>query len=254
MVEVSVNGRRFKTKKELGDYVSGELESAGETRDLRGTHPELYAFVMDLLAHHPRFEEKLSGHARLEVVRSGAYELGGRGLMIHYEDGRFDDVSWRKSIAAMAPPGGGGGGRKAAASDARQRLQDALREAVQDQVSEHYRRAFQMCGVIRCGHCGCRVDRGAAHVDHVVPFADLVKGFLSSSGTTSVPEEAVVDAPTYAGLQRHRLADAYGSVREAWAAYHRSNAVLQIACARCNLSDLRTSRANKTKLDRSTMQ
>lgn len=231
---------KFGTKKELTEYVRQVLrvifnKGWGDSRCVE----EGREFIEGLLGKHPDSATKLKGMKRMEVVCTGIGRSGWSvyGILLHYEDGRVDDVSW---AACVANSGCGRAKKKEPANEGRpsSEMNSALRHAVSPQITAYRRRRRP-----ECANCGLTVVDEAMHVDHdVVGFAELVREFLGSLSEAERErmERGVVSAPEV--MARHRFHEDVRVLEKRWQRYHAKNAHLQLVCAHCNLSVLKIAR------------
>lgn len=212
MPPINIGGTTFHSKRHAMQHVQDLFLHIGETSDLTGS-PHA-PFVMALLQRHPKADAKLAGLHHVELRRNGM----GVGILLHYHDRDIDDISWRSCIS----------GKPRSDKD---RLHDALREAVQTQI-DVFRSAH--AGDTMCANCKSPLQwnvPGMVHVDHDTPtFVQLAQSFCAQAR----PDMAVVSHPH--GLYRHRLTD--DVVRHQWQAFHQQHARLQIVCCHCNLGSL----------------
>jgi hypothetical protein len=214
----------MKKQVRIGDVVFGSKSKAEEAiRKILYAYPvgatvkfEDAQFLADLLDLHPERDAKVGVGARsFQIEQNGPT----RGFWLTRTDGSRTDFSFK---SCLTPP--------TAESDARA----GFRSEVRDQIAEF--RALQFAGgrEVRCPITGESVNSGTSHVDHVPPFEDLVRLFLSRAGLSL---SAVGVEPTRDGETETRLADR--GLGEAWAAFHRQHAGLRIVSVQANLSLLR---------------
>ena len=185
----------------LRDGAAGTLPRLLTAAELRWVVPVLRTF-------HPRWAAKTAawtGDIRLRRNRVG----GGRELALVCTDvpeEREDAVSCRKIFDAP-----------------HQDLCDAARNAVRDQIAAF--RGSAGVGERRCDVCGSRTATPLV-VDHVVPFARLLRDWLVDACCHD-PRRA------YDAVVRLPLAtDA--ALRSSWTNFHRDRAQLRLVCVRCN--------------------
>jgi hypothetical protein len=252
---------RFESKKKLTEWVRSALrviwedgKRGGEEKcgwnfgeDASHSHFDQCVSLEALLRCHPESAKKLDGVARIEVVCDTKYDfitLGFRenygtpmkfGLLLHYGDGRVDDISWTKCVAHS----GVGRARKKGAKDWVDRaLHGAMRNAVAPQVA-----AFRHGKEPVCESCGTEVTDAPMHVDHDGEgFSAMARAFLSGLGDADRTRllSGVVSAPQL--MTRHRFHEDVVDLERAWQAYHAEHARLQLVCAHCNLSVLKIAR------------
>lgn len=121
--------------------------------------------ILDLLALHPRNDEKFGIGVRTVSIELNEY--GTRGFVLHREDASREDFSYLKCID---------GDHKPFTECSR-----ACRRSVEDRL--HAWKADQMDGhVVKCAVSGQIVTCAEAHVDHKAPltFSVIVKAFAVS--------------------------------------------------------------------------
>lgn len=157
-----------------------------------------------LISRHPHAADKIG--AGVAKVTVDVVEGGSRGFWITRTDGTRTDFSYRKALYA---PGH------------RQRVTAALRRAVEASVVRFKYDTFRDTDTVVCPVTGQTLDRRLGHVDHVVPFADLVDEWLRSEDMT-VDD---VEVRTGDGVIGDRLADPWLEVD--WKTFHDERAVLR---------------------------
>lgn len=198
---LDLGGVLFESKKAATARVREILRTNPHGVPLAGADFEI---VRALLDRHPRATEKVgAGVAAITVDR---VEHGSPGFWVHRVDGTLTDFSHR---AAMTAP-----------SHAT-RVASALRRAVEDTVVGWKRDLFEQTATVVCPLTGATLDRRHGHVDHVIPFADLVDGWLRARRMT-VDDIAVVSADGQAGP---RFADPW--LEQDWRDWHDRHARLR---------------------------
>ena len=211
---ITIGSLTFASKKAVESHTRALLQATGPMRDTRANCGDVHAFLLALFARHPDADAKLAHHTTFDIVRTNTSSTGAAyGCLVHYQDGRVDDISWKLCVSGKH-------------ASQRNKLLDAFRQAVQPQIDE-----FRAASVDECAHCGAAGV--GCHVDHVVEFRELVADFLA--GRTDVPR-CFADAPMT--MHRHEFAENDAHFCSAWSAFHRQHARLQMACADCNLKVL----------------
>src|SRR5262249_31471879 len=163
-----------------------------------------HAFLADVLARHPDAAIKIGvGVASFEVEAN----LGSRGFWLTRIDGTRTDWSF---LSCLTPP------------THAQDVVAALRTEVRDQVQRFKAMQF-LGGAARCAVTGVTLTIDGAHVDHAIPFVDLVDAFLTAQQLTV---DALDVQPTCDGNTDTRLSDR--QVAQQWADYHRNHARLRL--------------------------
>jgi hypothetical protein len=195
------------------DYPTKAAVTA-QCRSMLDGGPVDEVFLLDLLAMHPEYEQKVGvGVARFFVNPDG---FGGRCFWLERLDGSKTDWSFR---SCLTPP------------THEQEVRSALRRLVMYQVLEFRDLAIETDA--RCAITGIQVTRHSAHVDHRPPktFLSLVESFLAEVGLTY---ENISVQPTKDGSTTTELCDV--ELARRWQNFHAQHAVLQLTSARANLS------------------
>ena len=215
MVAITIQGSCFKTQKELEKHVRKLLHELGPTNDVAAVSRKTFTFLFELLERHPNASTKLHNFKQMVVQPVGHLAYG---LLIRYEDGTLDDISWKVCVSGKTP-------------SPKHAIASAYRQAIQDQI-DRFRTENETTS---CTHCHCDLSSSGCHVDHIVPFVDLINAFTIQCELT-VPNE-IMSAPLC--LYRHRFLKTDDKFEDAWRSFHEQHAILQITCAPCNLSALR---------------
>lgn len=225
MVEIKIHDRTFKSQAAAREHVRSVLGDIKATRDLRLTHPEHFDFIESLLHRHPRADSKLKDVVRLEVREALCSRPSKRmyEVMLHYIDGRKDNCSaLYKCISG-----------KDLSDNAK--LAQAMRQAIEYQIKEFRATTDQNACVV----CGVSCKDAMLHVDHVIEFQELKAMFLKCQ--EHAPPDSFAD--DIDSILQKKFLPCDADFENAWKAYHKENADLQLACEKCNLGVLRSSRA-----------
>jgi hypothetical protein len=208
---IIVSDKNFANIKELSSYVRDMLRKHLGT-DVVGPGHDDFKFMDSLTERHPEFDIKFAnGFCGFRVVTNSRNK---KALETHFVDsnGDWHDFSWlkccsRKSMTCI------------------QKLHSAMRLAVEDQISDHRNNSKSKS----CPICNKPLT-GITHVDHVVPFNSLAKDFL-----LKFPDHPTkfYDHSQYNCAMFRREDYVY---RNEWQLFHRSNAILRVVCAKCNLT------------------
>lgn len=168
-------------------------------------------FVASLLQLHPSAGSKLKGGvAELSVDGDGR---GGRCFHTHKLDGTRDDFSYLSCLS----------GKKEEAAG----VKDAFRRAIDPQIWAFRDSRFAQ-GPIVCPYSGETVNRKHYHVDHIIPFADLLNTWLATHrlelGNIQIAKDEQFG---------YKLVDE--TLRASWQEYHRENAKLQMLSPQGNM-------------------
>lgn len=175
--------------------------------------------IAALASCHHEAETKIGVGIQHITVRQ--VEYGSRGFWITRTDGTSVDFSYRTALDG--------------APSHRQQVNEALRVEVSDEIIEFRHRWFaenaNFDGMVTCPLTGVRFPHGrTAHVDHVLPFAELVERFVKLAGGY----EQLECVPEPHGIGRPRLRDR--EIAAAWQRFHADNAQLRVIHASANLA------------------
>lgn len=210
---VSIGPRKYKSKTEAVATVR-ELLKQLVPREIK-VGEEHFDFFSDLLANHPEQAKKVGCGVFSFIIKKNAKNTSANATDICRLDGSIEDFSWKK--CAECAPG----------DTEDQKLEKALREAV-----EPFTRAFRQRSIQQCAKCG-RDDLPANkfHVDHHTPsFHSILVGFkkwwILSPHPTSF-DSAESNAPCFK--------ESDSLYKQIWVNYHNERAQYQMLCYRCNL-------------------
>lgn len=201
-----INGKPFNSQDAIRLHFQGVLQSCELGQDLTG---DLLADCLCLFERHPEFEQKRGcGIASVKVVLNPVF--GDRCFWIYRTDGTDTDISYRVCVTSKKPT-------------KRQAFMAACRAAIAEQVLAFKRSRFNNNPLIKCQISGRLVSESDAHVDHFIPFINLVEHFVS---TRYVNIDTVQYQPKVDGDFVTKFANE--SLEKQWQEYHRLNATLQI--------------------------
>ena len=171
-------------------------------------------WMEQVLKHHYQYKAKIGcGLKHFEIRTNYGDFKPTRGFWIVRTDGTSIDISWP---TAMQPHG-----RPSPQND----VSYSARFEIKNQIDAHHKGGI--CNL--CPLCDREMERGVnLHVDHAVPFKQLLADFLHSKSLT-YEQVAIEDL----GLSS-RFAD-HGLGAE-WQTYHQSHASLRLTHGKCNLS------------------
>jgi hypothetical protein len=188
----------FASKQDMTDAVKAILASYEPGQVVQ---PKDEALLLDLLAHHPRAQDKIGvGIQRIRVRANPSYPAT-RMFWLERVDGSADNFSYIKCLRPVS---------------LWERLTRAMRVAITPQIVERKTRVFGGRAVVQCPVTDVRCTWEQMHVDHRPPltFARLMQDFLLSEGLG--PEQIDLDeAPDGIGSV---LANAEWS--QEWQDYH----------------------------------
>jgi hypothetical protein len=202
-----INGKAFNSQDAMRKHFQCVLQSCELGQDLTG---ELLQDCLCLFERHPEFEQKRGcGIASVKVVLNPVF--GDRCFWIYRTDGTETDISYRACVTSKKP-------------GQRQAFMAACRIAIADQVLAFKRFQFNRHPLVKCNISGRLVSESDSHVDHFIPFINLVEHFVS---TRRIDIDAVRFKPKVDGSFVTEFA--CESLKKQWQEYHRLNATLRIA-------------------------
>lgn len=195
------------------------------------------SFAEDLLDYHVKGEQRKARGIVKYIVRF-PYAGNGFCFAVEYSDGEIEDFSYKKCRATLNKNPG-----KHLAAYKNKTRQAAYRDAVREQTNGYY----DSCGCYSCSRCGLEEARtkgkftlfsasSKMHVDHVIPFVQLINDFEQNFAFDDYPEVLRREG-------NHQDVDYFSTETpedqefvKAWQEYHRQNARLQLLCVSCNSS------------------
>ena len=209
-----INGKAFSSQIALRRYFQEVLQSCDVGKELDG---ETLSDCIALFSRHPEFDQKQgSGIESVRVVLNPIF--GDRCFWIYRTDGSHTDISYLSCVTAKKPT-------------ARKAFMAACRNAIYDQIAAFKRLRFSQNLVIKCEISGRLVSEQDAHVDHFIPFVNLVERFISSR-RIDIQSVAIIDKGD--GDIVTEFAD--GDLKKKWQEYHWHNATLQITHKEQNMA------------------
>jgi hypothetical protein len=205
-------------------WVSKEqVNKAQMTRDIRQliakySHNEVlnptdFKFMLGILSRHPSKTEKIGcGVSKLIVKeeRSAFHKLSKHFEVVRM-DGSTVDFSWVKCVA----------GKKSSKAE----FSKACRSAINQQIID-YRNQFKVGNLFRI-ESGEVLPGNEVHVDHVLPFADIVTSFVAAY---NIDFDAIGYTDT--GMVTEFVDP---ELKYSFAEYHRKHAKLRLITAGDNL-------------------
>lgn len=210
MTVVVFGDKEFPSKAKATAYVRRIILDIGECSSVKQKKGDTFLHLLDVLLCHPDADTKLSNMVDL-AVRVNPMNRKAYGVYVIRDDGTEEDISWVKCIT---PP------------TIDSNLKNALRQSIAWQILAF--RADHVTEGTLCGLCGSKPSN--IHIDHVVPFCQLIKDFhMSWNGPTPL---VFVEGPRGMGNVFQEEDKPY---QTAWEDYHKKYAVLRVTCASCNL-------------------
>lgn len=188
------------------------LSDIGDCRSLKGIGK--YDLILEKLRPHPNFENKTKNIQDIEIRRNPRGNLGYE-LVIIYKNGQMDPISWHKAVEGKKSSNG-------------KSLIKCMRDAIMHQIFDFKKNnKFEKCGN---PSCVCPRDIADEHVDHIIPFTQLVEDFLKNNNL-KVPQ--FFDCVPGTSILAFKSQDIL--FQNAWKDYHLRNAKLRYLCKTCNL-------------------
>ena len=212
---IQVGVRTFKTKSAAVSHFREILNRVEVGRVLE--RDDLTDVLSLIERHHEREQKVGSGISRIRVVMNPEFR-SQRCFWIERTDGTETDFSYLTCIDG-----------KAKSVDAE--FRKACRIAVLPQIIEFKQRVFSDVVPTFCAVTGEFLTWDNCHIDHVVPFEELVRMFLSDTGLT--PSRDMITE----SKDRQVLCEFSCKVTESlWQTYHKENAVLRAVHPTFNLT------------------
>jgi hypothetical protein len=210
MKELCIGGVVFSSATQAKKEISGLLQSHQPGQVVA---EECWEFLDALLDRHPEAEQiRGCGVVAFFVDRDS---FGSQCFWVLRSDGSRQHFSYRQCVKPTTRS---------------QWATDAFRCEIAPQILRFKRDQFAENGVVPCALTGALVTWYECHVDHVVPFAEVLKNFLSQEPGLPL-EDVDVEEVGVGGvrLESRELASF-------WCDFHRQHAVLRITTAKANLS------------------
>lgn len=195
-------GVTYKSKTELLDFVKNLLEKRGEC--LIKSSDNDFIFFKDLYARNPKHKNHLDKVNGFKICKDSTSELTNKVFCIDM-NGTEHLFGWRACVDGKG-------------SDNSERLMDAFREAINQQITE-FSRNKECCEL-------CGGNSGKFEVDHIIEFIDLVNKFKMNMNMPDKFEK------NHIGQNCFRPEDI--SFKDKWTDYHKKNATLQYLCKECH--------------------
>lgn len=211
---IKIGRREFRTKTEvqrhyrsiLNDYSLGESLSDTDFND-----------ILDLLTRHPEHEMKIgSGVSHIKVVQNPEYP--SRCFWIFRNDGTNTDFSYITCVNGKS-------------KTVNQEFTEACRVSVVDQILEYKNEYFASSGDGFCEETGVPVTWKNSHVDHIIPFAQIVSDFLDFTGI--VPSSEMLSESTDSQCSVRFVCE---KTESEWKSYHQIFARLRVVSVDFNLT------------------
>lgn len=212
----------FRTKEEANAYIQRILYRYSDGQEL---DEDDLAFMIEVLQHHPRADEKIGAGIRGIRVQKEA-QWGTMQFAVIRTDRSSTDFSFKKCLYPVSKL---------------QVFKKACRDLVANRIKQFRYGQFSRSesGTLVCPITGEAMTRLGSHVDHIPPqtFDALVDQFIAEQ---NLDVEAVEITGLADGEMRKGFADA--SLAQRWLRFHQKHARLRVVSAFANLSNVK--RAN----------
>lgn len=214
-IACNVGPRVFKTKAEREEYIKNRIRQLADAY----THVsdgEAFQFLCHVLEQHPCYES-LVGRGVQAFRLEKTWDGKGVHATLVRTDGSETPFSWNKC----------GTGRKDTKTGM---LSAAMREAVAADMME-FKNATALKDGLRCALCQTE-DAESYETDHVCPpFCRIRDRFLEES---RLPTPTSFGRSTQFARSGHAFKPQDAMFHNAWLAFHREHARLQVLCVGCN--------------------
>ena len=214
---MKIGQREFGTKKEAQQHYRSILNGYLPGDSLSETD---FSDILDLLTRHPEHEKKIgSGVSHIKVVQNPEYP--SRCFWIFRDDGTSTDFSYVTCVNGKP-------------KTVNQEFIEACRVSIVDQILEYKNEYFASSGDGFCEETGVPITWKNSHVDHIIPFAQIVNDFLNLTGTIPSSEMLSKSADNQCSVKftcEHTESE--------WRAYHMIFAQLRVVSVEFNLTRMR---------------
>lgn len=209
----------FRTKEDANAYIQRILYHYADGEQLA---EDDLAFMVEVLKHHPRADEKIGiGVCAIRVQREAQW--GTMQFALVRPDGSSTDFSFKKCLYPVSTL---------------QIFKKACRDLVANRIKQFRYAQFTRAKseTLICPISGETMARLGSHVDHIPPqtFDALVERFITE-------EKLDVDAVEITGLSDGEMRNGFAdtSLEERWQRFHETHARLRVVSAFANLSDVK---------------
>ena len=194
-----------KSKKGATEYVRNLLKDTGRCHSVKETNMDVYNKLMEVLSNHPEAYDKLHNAVDLRIQYSNQ-------ILVINSDTTETDISWKCCISARPPI---------------YYLSQSLRHSIKDQIANFKCKSLKTSQ--NCSIC-TQPTNGYIHIDHIVPFADLVKSFHTIN-KYPLPTKFNDNDKGWPCVFK----DEDKEYESSWQSYHSTNATLRLTCPPCNI-------------------
>jgi len=206
MAIVILCGMEFKGQEKAKEFVRQSLKSFDPNSKL----------WMDLVKRHPSSDEKIGIGIKRFFVTPNPMSKQHLQLNIERLDGSVVDISWVSCVTSRG-------------ASAKQNLAKAMRESIAIDIKEFKDESFNK--ETSCVICNTHIKtKFEAQVDHILPFAEIVKKYLELNNNVH-PTEFDDCNKTHTAIFKPEDAD----FKILWISFHKENMSLRILCAKCNV-------------------
>jgi len=214
-MSLEIGGLVFANQNLAKNHVRSILKSIGDGGYIDKTNP-FFNFFLDLVMRHPKHEEKIGKGVNRFLVYSDWANENCFGFDIERIDLTKENISFNQCVTGHN-------------KSEKNVVIGVFRHVINDDIVGFKNLNFKPG--MQCPLCGCILNKKFdAHVDHILPFKDILASFLKKEPNT--PKVFDIDPSTK--QKCFRMEDAFYAVN--WIYYHRSLATYRILCSTCNVS------------------
>jgi hypothetical protein len=221
-MEYFINGIFFKTKKSIEDYVKNILYAGNIGDPVKGDDFEFMICFFEMF-HHEWIIKKGCGINNLFRIKQPIYNKY-RSFFIVRTDGSTTDISYKIS--------------KIQKENTRKDFNNALRNAIKNQITEFRNNVFSKSDIVKCPFTGEVLSIFNSHVDHFEPsFEDLVQIFIDKHNITNI--ENLISIPADNQTSAVIIDE---SIKVMFEKFHRETAKLRVLSIKGNLSHAKSNK------------
>lgn len=206
---IQIGEKTFATKEEAKKAIQEILYRYKPRQEFSSEDAE---FIADVVSLHPEADKKI-GPGIKAVFACNVEGYSSRGFFLKRSDGSTEQFSFNK---CLRPP------------SQKELVIKALRQLIVDQILAFKKNAFSETSVLKCPLTGNDVSQKDCHVDHVIPFRELVEMFAYGQGVRLDEAKTRSGNGAEVKLEDEKLA-------AQWVEYHGKHASLRIVSRQGNL-------------------
>lgn len=210
---IKVNNIIFKSKVELKRYLQEKFNEIGITNDLKKTNYDFFIFIYELCQRHPDKDNKLKNFKNFMIKRNDINNKGFELNIINNEN-NINSISWITCINSKTTP-------------KIQLFKASLRQSIYEQIIEF---KISKNNQKNCLLCNCKITPENNHIDHIIPFENLVNDFLKINDI-KIPENYGHNKKANCSILNNN--DKW--IGDLFSKYHLEKAQLRKICLKCNI-------------------